>query len=427
MRTVAEAFARGAADGQMALQTGMLEMMAPTIAGMHAAYPTTRDLDLLQEIYALDCERMANPPDPLKYPETKGLPDLVREERRAFQQVTGYSDHEVAYHYSWHYFYSRRLNTRYIGIPQPMTECSAAFLPCSTEGGPLYGRNWDGRADAWARTYFMDPPRAAADGSRVLWTKGVSCSVMCDEEPEEIFPVDPFDLLPADCTGSARAAAEFLYRYREFWGPTNCIVVDTHHDSVAIEKANVRMGIRPSVNGASAVTALAFLDPEMKAYKLLKDRESIARRGWTVEEALDWKYWRGCDKRYERLVALINAASARPSSLQQMADIMTDHAVPFEEGCVCLEGKSVSPEIGPDVAEWTVVSHSEVLEGPNRRILFYRVEDDKPCWATPPFLVPGAGVEVKPDWRVNTRPIPAVSAHPRPRIHMEYPHIRMMV
>ena len=427
MKTLSEAYASGVTAGKMALQTGMLTNIEDGVKGIYAAYPLTAGLDVLQEIYKLDCERMANPPDSYKYPETKGLPDLVREERRGFQETTGCSDVEMAYNFSWHFYYSRRINTRYIGVLQPMAECSAAFLPNSTEGGPLYGRNWDGGDTPWARKYFMEPPREAADGSRVLWTKGVSCSVMLDEEPDEIFPVDPFDLMPADCTGSAQAAADFLYRYREFWGPTNCIVVDTNHDSVAIEKANVRMGIRPSVNGASCVTALSFMDPEMKAYKLERDKASIAARGWTLEEAIDWKYWRGCDKRYERLVSLINDASTRPSSLQDMANIMTDHAVPFEDGCICLEGKSVSPEIGPDRAEWTVVSHSEVLEGPNRRILFYTVEDKKPCWATPPFLVLGAGVEMKSEWLPNTRPIPKVSEYPRPRIHMEYPNIRMMV
>lgn len=74
-----------------------------------------------------------------------------------------------------------------------------------------------------------------------------------------------------------------------------------------------------------------------------------------------------------------------------------------------------------------MVSHSEVLEGPNRRILFYTVEDNQPCWATPPYLVLGHRVEMKPEWQANTRPIPAIANHPRPRIHMEYPHIRMMV
>jgi hypothetical protein len=425
MQTRSEAYARGVASGKMALELDLLAQIESDIEGMHSAYPLTAELDILQEVYRLDCERVANPPDSYKYPETKGLADLVWEERRGFQDTTGCSDMQMAFHYSSYYYYSRRINTRYIGTRQPMAECSAAFLPNSTEGGPLYGRNWDILLNEWARR-LMEPPREAADGSRVLWTKGVSCSVMLDDEPDEIFPVDPFELMPADCTGSARAAAEFLYRYRDFWGPTNCIVVDTNHDSVAIEKANVRMGIRPSVNGASAVTALAFLDPEMKAFKLDRDKASIARRGWTLDEAPDWKYWRGCDQRYERLVSLVNAASERPASLQDMADIMTDHAVPYPAR-VCIAGQSCIEGFGPDQTEWTGVSHSEVLEGPNRRILFYTVEDNKPCYDTPPYLVLGEGVEMKPEWQANARPLPAVAKTPRPRVHMEYPNVRMML
>jgi hypothetical protein len=112
--------------------------------------------------------------------------------------------------------------------------------------------------------------------------------------------------------------------------------------------------------------------------------------------------------------------------LQDMATVVTDHAVPYPAR-VCIAGEFKHPKIPPGNEEWTGVSHSEVLEGPNRRMLFYVVEDRKPCYATPPYLVLGPGVKLKPEWAVGTRPLPAVAVHPRPRIHAEYPNLRMML
>ena len=423
MITLSEAYARGAAAGEMAMQTDIKGMIEPTVKNMHSWYPLLAGHDILQEIYDLDCERMANPPDPYKYPETKGLPDLVREERRAFQQTTGYSNMEMAYNYTWHFYITRRVQTRYIGMAPPPGECSAAYIRNSTEGGPLYGRNWDTGISDWVNRLLV-PPRVAADGKRVMWMKGVSFSIFLDEEPEEIFPVDPLALLPADCTEHVEDAVEFLTRYRDFWGPVNCILVDKNHDSVAIEKANVRLGVRHADDGASCVSALACLHPEMKAYKEARDRLSIERRGGTLDEMLDWKVWRGKDKRYARLDTLVKAASRKGASLQDMANCMLDHELPWPER-VAEAGHSFQ-DIPLEQGEWTSCSHSEVLEGPNRRMHFYRVENYTPCYDLPPILIPGVGVEIKPEWQVGTRPLPQPAGTPRPLYQEEYPNMRMM-
>lgn len=417
------AYARGLAAGKMAMQTSLDLYMASFGDFFKLNYPAAAHLDLLQEILALDRERLASPPDPYKYPETKGLPDVVREERRGFRDATGYGEMETAFHYSWHFYITRRIQTRYIGVAPPASECSAAYIRNSTEGGPLYGRNWDTGLNEW--TYrLLEPPREAADGKRVMWAKGVSFSIFLDEEPEELFPVDPWALLPTDCTAHVEDAVEFLTRYRDFWGPVNLILVDTHHDAVAIEKANVRLGVRHADDGAAAVSALACLHPAMKAYKEERDRLSIERRGWTTDEALDWKVWRGKDARYARLDALVAAASRRGASLQDMADIMTDHELPWPAR-VAEAGHSFQ-NLPPEQGEWTSCSHSEVLEGPNRRMLFYRVEDLTPCYARPPFLIPGVGVTIRPEWLPDTRPLPPPAGPPRPLHQEEYPNVRMM-
>jgi hypothetical protein len=426
MSTLSEAYARGRELGERSRTENLKQRVADSIEFARNNYPAAAHLDFAAEVVKLDRERMQNPPDPVKYPETRGWPDQLREERRGFQEGSGCSELELAVQYTWHFFYSRRLNTRYIGKVAPRDcECSAAFIRDSREGGPLYGRNWDVTLNEWALSY-IEPPREGSDGRRVMWMKGVSCSVMMDDEPTDIFPVDPFALMPKDCR-TVKAAVEFLDRYRDFWGPTNSILIDAQHDSVAIEKANCRMGVRPATNGTSAVGACSFLVPEMKAFKEERDRLSIKKRGWTTENAPDWRYWKGADARYTRLLKLVAEAGRRGNAeLWDMANIMTDHAVPFPDR-VCLAGETLPTPNGTVGGEWTGCSHSEVLEGPNRRILFFAVEDRKPCYATPPYLVPGPGIQMKPEWKANTRPLPPVAKNPRPRIHCEYPAVRMML
>jgi len=425
--TLAAAYALGREKAEQAIAFHYDQLIPESFSGTKATFPALAETDLAAEVLRLDRERLANPPDLLKFPETKGLPDLALEERRGFLDGCGGNELLMAYTYSWMFYYTRRINTRCLpGVPARLgAECTAVYLPNSTEGGPLYGRNWDIPLTPWAQT-LMEPPREAADGARKMWTKGVSCSVFLDEEPAEIFPLDPWQLLPVECTARVDDAVVFLDRYRDFWGPNNSILVDTNLDSVALEKANCRLGVRKMAGGASAVTALAFMDPGMKAFKEERDRKSVELRGWTIEEAPDWYYWRGADKRYERLLKLTEEANHKGASLWDMAAITTDHAVPYPDR-VCIAGEFRHPLVPPGNEEWTGVSHCEVLEGPNRRMLFFVAEDGKACYDNPPYLVPGKGVTLKPEWQQGTRPLPPVPNAPRPLYHIDYPHLRVMM
>lgn len=423
---LSESYAHGRARAQQCRDLSYDIAIDDSFSSMKASYPPLAEVDLGAEVIKLDRERLANAPDPYKFPETKGLPDLTREERRGFMDECGGNELLMAYTYSWYFFYSRRVNTRYLpGLPMPIDGCTAVYVPNSTEGGPLFGRNWDVTLSPWAKT-LMEPPRESADGQCKMWTKGVTCNVFLDEEPEEIFPLDPFQILPVECASNIEDAVDFLYRYRDFWGPTNCIVIDPNHVGVAIEKANCRMGVRRMDGGAAAVTACHYLVPEMRAYKEERDRKSVELRGWTIEEAPDWYYWQGAAKRYERLLKLTAEANRKGANLWDMAAITTDHAVPYPDR-VCIAGEFSHPLIPPGHEEWTGVSHCEVLEGPNRRMLFFVAEDGKACYDTPPYLVPGKGLAIKPEWTPGTRPLPPVADKPRPLYHADYPNIRVMM
>lgn len=119
-----------------------------------------------------------------------------------------------------------------------------------------------------------------------MWTD--SGAVLCDEEPEDIFPVNVWELMPPDCKKVA-AIVEFLRRYCAFWGPNTSIIVDEEKNVVVIEKSNCRMGVRACADGVAVITDCSYLIPEMKAFRDERHRFSLKLRGWN-ENSSDWVY-----------------------------------------------------------------------------------------------------------------------------------------
>lgn len=401
MITTSQAYERGFASGRRA-RGAIAQRIASTFESWRVGNPASAHLDYAQELIALDKERLDAKPSLAKFPETQGWADLVLAERRGFQDASGAGKLELAFHFNAHYFMWYRLNTRYVGSPVGTSQCTAVFIRDSSEGGPLYGRNWD-----MPNVPGLDlrVPRYGPDGVPRLWCKGVSCATLCDEEPTEVFPINAWRVLPDDCR-KLPDVVEFLTRYVEFWFPHNGVIVDEDLNCVAFEKSNCRIGWRYTDNGTAAVTACAQLIPEMREHRERCHRTSLAKRGMD-ESSPDWLYWSGAEKRYRRLLALVAEAAKIPGgpSLNDLASIMTDHAVPYPD-CVCIAGQSPHPDLDPSGAEWTMRSRSVVLSGPNRRTLFWRVEGNQPCYANPPFLILGEGVTMRREWQAGTRTPP---------------------
>lgn len=395
MSTKTDAYNRGLAAGKAAKPT-LKKWMEATERWARMSYPASAHLDYWDECAKFDAERMKCVPSARRFPETKGLPDLLVAERKGFVDGSGAGPRELAFHYTWFFYCSRRLNTRYVGKDIRANHCTAVYIRDSKEGGPLYGRNLDDIRRPGLED--LQPPKLGPDGKRRRLTDGVSSAVLCDEEPKEVFPVKVWEIMPKDCK-DVKDIVAFLQRYNEFWGPQNGIIVDEEQNCVAFEKSNCRFGVRYSDDGTAAVTACSYLIPEMKKFKEERSRLSLKLRGWD-ETAPDWVYWKGCDARYKRLLKLTKEANDRGATLEDMANIVTDHAVPFPER-ICLAGQKGHPD-DPDV-NWTLTSQASVLEGPNRRTLFWRVEGNTPCYESPAFLAPGKGVKVKTTWKKGTR------------------------
>ncbi|MCM8817397.1 MAG: hypothetical protein NC913_07820, partial [Candidatus Omnitrophica bacterium] len=250
----------------------------------------------------------------------------------------------------------------------------------------------------------FNPPEKGPSGkpfTKITAVGSASSAVLCDEEPENIFPVDVFEIMPEDIK-NLKDFVDFLFRYREFWGPGNIVFADEQFNSVAIEKSNCRMGVRWPKNGASAVTACAYLTPEMNAFKKERDKISFEMRGFDPVDNPDYVFWDGCERRYRRLLQLVEQEASKTPTLEGLVGIMLDHQVPFPDR-ICLAG-----EKGHRLdweANWTLTSSSSVLFGPTRRTLWWRKEGNKPIYETKPFLILGEGVEMRKEWEKDVRQV----------------------
>jgi hypothetical protein len=402
MDKLTKAYERGRLSGVRASKD-LAKRVNDAIAGWKTEFPSSAKLDLAQELIALDKARLNATPSLVKFPETRGWADIIAARRKGFQDATGVDALGLAYFFNAAWFVMCRLMTRHLGAFTPTSNCTAVFIRDSREGGPLYGRNWDMPN---IPGLDLQPPRRGPDGVRRLWSKGVSCGTMCDEEPTEIFPINAWEVLPEDCRKLPDVVA-FLTRYVEFWSPHNGVIVDEDLNSVAFEKSTCRVGWRYSPDGSACVTACAQIIPEMKAHRDACHAKSLKARNFD-HTSPDWHYWTGCEKRYHRLMKLVSEIAGSNPSLEDLGRIMTDHAVPYPDR-VCISGGSCHPDIPVEVTEWTMRSRAAVLHGPNRRTLFWRVEGKQPCYENPPFLIPGDGVAVKDEWREGTRPIPPIT------------------
>lgn len=360
-------------------------------------YPHLGDFDHLNAVEILNEERLSAEPDYKVYPELKGLKECYVEQQRGFIEGAGCTRKEMAFFYNWFWYITKRLSTRYVAkVPDASTQCTAVYIKNSEEG-PLMGRNND---IPLPDNFYTPIPAIPAE--RHLIASSVSSALICDDEPKEIFPADPFKLMAEETKSDVNKVVEFLKRYNEFWGPQNVVLIDKNMNSVAVEKSNCHIGVRQPYKESSCVTACSYITPEMKELKYERDRLSIKVRGWT-EDCGDWAFWRGAEKRYYRLLKLTQEETDRGASLLGVEKIVTDHAVPFPDR-ICLAGEVGHKDLA--YGNWTVFSYSCVMEGQNQRMRLRRVENRQPVYDTVPYLVLGRGVQAKEEWKEGTRLVP---------------------
>jgi len=236
--------------------------------------------------------------------------------------------------------------------------------------------------------------------------------VLCDDEPSCLFPVDLGLVIPHGIT-DVREYVGYLEQYREFWGPGNQLWTDAGGAFAAIDKANVRMGVRYT-SGWGAITACAYLSPEMNAFKKERDLRSYLARGWDVNDNTDKAYWDGDEARYRRLVMLVEKEYQRGASLLGAAQIALDHKAPFPER-ICLAGERGHRDEKEGAQNWTLISSATCTDGPNLRTYHWVIDPDKPrpIYETACIIIPGEDQEARlPEWQAEVRAAGEIGLHP---------------
>ncbi len=397
---------RGGRAGRKA--GNVIEAMQRDFRMMRELYPTVGDLDMAGAIRDFDRERLACTPDYTMFPEMRGLIDRHAGEREGFRDATGFDETAAAYFYSFAFFMLRRFNTRHVArydLATPQLQCTNVFFPHGADGVTI-SDNRDDVPRPWYYKAVVQFRLKKIPKKKLSPIQGsVASATLLDEEPSCIFPCDPWELMPRECLKDIREMVTFMTRYVEFWGPANQLWVDEDLNAVAVEKSNCRVAYRyPTVNGAAAVTACSYLDPEMNAFKRRQTTKAALLKGETEEDSSDLKFSEACDRRHQRLWDLTNAEAGRPggATIWGALGVVADEAVPFPER-ICLAGEKVDP-VREANANWTLTQHAQVVTGPKRRGLYRSMQDlERPRSVTTylPKLVLGEGVEMDPEWQAD--------------------------
>lgn len=393
--TKEQAYAAGREAGQ-SYQGGATvaeQRLQNSIRWVEVQYPAAQGLDLRRELIEFDRMRMAADLDLTRFPECRGLRELVEAERKGFAEVCA-DPFLMAFHYNNYWYCSRVLNVRYVGRAPEPSRCTDFWFAETKEGGPIRGCNRDDIRENYTSFPIPDFSGPAQRFTAITQVGGVSAAVLCDEAPEDWFPVN-LNWIDRRDLRTLPDYMRFLERYRDFWGPGNQLYVDPQMNFAAVEKANRRMGVRYST-GCCAITACAYLTPEMAAFKKERDAVSLTARGWT-RDCPDVAYWEGCERRYRRLLKLVEEENRRGATLLGAARIALDHAVPFPDR-ICVAGEKGHPD--EQLQNWTLQTFVSCELGPNRRMLCWQMDPTKPIpvYQTKPHYLPGDGIAMRPEW-----------------------------
>jgi len=405
-----EGLRRGHAVGESAKKSNLRQKVLDELAANYVLYPTV-DFDMAQALINYDRERLACDPDYHKFPELRGHIELLRAEREGFKEVSGLGDLEAAYTFSWWFFMMRRLNGNHLARYDIITApgCTNVFIPGGLDGVTISDNRDIGLLDDMSGLANLTPEKVFTRNlDSVYWVQGgVSAAVLLDDEPACSFPGDPFTyqhLIPPECFDDIDVMIEFMTRYNEFYGPGNKILVDRHNNAVAMDKSNCKVAFRkPAVNGAIAITACAYLDPELSAHQLARAAKAAEMKGESVEESMDCNYHLGSRKRYQRLVDLTDAAAKGQPTIWDALEVVADHAVPYPDR-VCLAGESRNSAERNPKENWSVTQHAAVLTGSKQRALYRSIqsrENPLPVYEYTPRLMLGPGVAMQPEWQAE--------------------------
>ncbi len=331
--------------------------------------PGFDELTIKRMIYDYSQKRLNAPVDFKRYPELRGMKQLISAQWKGLSDGSGLDDYETAVYTNGFTFYHRMINTGKIGKMDPVegAKCSYIFFPYS-DRGPLLANNLDTSPEE----PFEQPHWPALNEHLIIGT--VSSGVFLDEEPEEEFPAPVFKIVARYCR-NAKEAVEVLERYNQFWGPCNAIVVDREKNCAMIEKTACRIGVRWSEDGFGFITAMTAEHPEINRY--LNERRQTSLKARNLKPGCaDDVYWKKQDSRRQLMNELLQQARKNPT-LETMRRFIQFRDP--EKGNVCGNGE-IYVEGGPP-SEYTVRTIIWLLK--EGRAMWWARKDNIPSFQNP--------------------------------------------
>ena len=305
--------------------------------------PDREESEIINIVLQYSQKRLNTPVNFKKYPELRGMKELISAEWKGIRDGAGFDDGLTAVYTNGMNFYHRMICTGKIGnmeVKPQSARCSYIFFP-ESDHGPLLANNLDTSPEE----PFGQPEWPALNEHLIIGS--VSSGIFLDEEPEETFPAPVFKIVARYCK-NAKEAVEILERYNQFWGPSNCIIVDREKNCAMIEKSACRIGIRWSKDGFGFITAMTAEHPEMNAY--LNDRRQASIKARNLKPgSCDEIYWKKQDSRRQLMNELLDDAKKNPT-LETMRRFIQFRDP--KRGNVCGNGEIYSP--GCPQSEYTV-------------------------------------------------------------------------
>ncbi len=319
-RKIAEGKAKHLRDHAQMVITNMLRLV-----------PQVPRAEVLEKLKQFNRQRLEALPDLARYPELRGMRDLVDAAWRGTRDGAEMDEDTWAASCSGIEFHQRFI----VGgrLTPQRAHCSYIYFPTS-EVGPILANN----LDSCPEEPFMQPLWPAISEHLILGA--VSSGVFLDEESPEIFPAPVYQLVARYCR-TTEEAVEMFTRYNHFWGPCNLLLVDRNHKVAMIEKSSCRIGVRYSPDGFGFITAMTQEHPEIRRYVDTKKKQSLEARNLPTPCA-DTVYWNLQDQRLVLMNELLNEARKNPSieTLRRMiqfrdpkrGNVCGNGEVPFPEG-----------------------------------------------------------------------------------------------
>ena len=287
---------------------------------------------LLEGLEAFHKERMSRVPPTAKYPESKPWVEHILKVDSELQSQANLTGRELAMLRSLYpYLRFRGIRAFHAKALKSATardeKCRAAFIP-HTDHGRVQFKNLDDPATHWKPE--PKPTWHFAKEGQTLFTDGVGSGLHIDEEPDDIFPLNPQAMFRHYCDDTP-SSVEFLTRYCPFWHSANFLIYDTKDRSVAIEKCSAKHieVYQPDKNGVSYISGMTCRDPNSKqGAHQRKMRDEYCKMFGLPDDGPDRTFWATAWKFEQKLASLLKTLT-KPAKL---ADITKLFITPWPEG-----------------------------------------------------------------------------------------------